>query len=836
MVAIVEHFKRKFDKNYILTSSSPISFRSDRELINKSIKSLFDQGVVNTESLSELLSLIDEKIILENLNNLNSTDNIFSIIKPYDLLQIDLPEIFYKSEAIPLWVKIINNSEYCATETMKKIPDEIKYDKDIINAFYKQRLDSFIQSGNLNYFYNSLYLDESKVDSKIISNYKLPFIENQLKNKISIDKEILNSQFFMDNFKSIMNIFKELNYTTAEMVNIIKVNPNYKELLRNTSMYFKLLDDRNAYNNLEKESMPLDVLDELEQMNPFAFDMVEGLNDDFITFFKNKQIAKIMVNVINIASKYPNLSEFIGCFITKFNASCFDSLRQDLISNIDILNESDYEILFNLFKSKINIISKPINDFEINSLVELRNIDIIKNDYYNNALLANNLDNIKNILLINNYNLDLSSAKYMLSIYKNGILEMDNNPELIKAINTVDAIVNASSKDELTRMNIEEYNNLYDSISAFYSSIYSVHNYGILEDTKEIVNINGQNVSIAETDGNIYGVGRMIFNYEGINSFEYWNSNIGSGSGNLQYRKEVCCSFLTQDRLEEGNVYMLFGDISDYTIPFISNCDAHSSMVSSARVDKRDEKGHYISPKELLAESGNMNSKSDNLNFHNELIVDKLSGKGEMSPKYIMYYGKKDDDNYNYAIKAASEFGIDVIFADQDKIQLYNRNNLIKQYEKYKNITVMTNMSKNTFLDVQIFLKNLNIYNIKNPETPLNFDNEIIERLKTEFGDKKYSDIDEIRNGITHSISNDLLMSSYITVFEKETNDYLSNFNMSFALNNESAVVTLQDNREITIDYNQTLSMEENIRMIQDSINNIVNEIMQSLSNEGIKL
>ena len=79
-------------------------------------------------------------------------------------------------------------------------------------------------------------------------------------------------------------------------------------------------------------------------------------------------------------------------------------------------------------------------------------------------------------------------------------------------------------------------------------------------------------------------------------------------------------------------------------------------------------------------------------------------------------------------------------------------------------------------------------------------------------------------------------MSSYITVFEKETNDYLSNFNMSFALNNESAVVTLQDNREITIDYNQTLSMEENIRMIQDSINNIVNEIMQSLSNEGIKL
>ena len=108
--------------------------------------------------------------------------------------------------------------------------------------------------------------------------------------------------------------------------------------------------------------------------------------------------------------------------------------------------------------------------------------------------------------------------------------------------------------------------------------------------------------------------------------------------------------------------------------------------------------------------------------------------------------------------------------------------------------------------------------------------------MKTEFGDKKYSDIDEIRNGITHSISNDLLMSSYITVFEKETNDYLSKFNMSFALNNESAIVTLQDNREITIDYNQTLSLEENIRMIQDSINNIVNEIMESLSNEGIKL
>ena len=59
---------------------------------------------------------------------------------------------------------------------------------------------------------------------------------------------------------------------------------------------------------------------------------------------------------------------------------------------------------------------------------------------------------------------------------------------------------------------------------------------------------------------------------------------------------------------------------------------------------------------------------------------------------------------------------------------------------------------------------------------------------------------------------------------------------MSFVLNKESAVVTLQDNREITIDYNQTLSIEENIKMIQDSINNIVNEIMESLSNEGIKL
>lgn len=59
---------------------------------------------------------------------------------------------------------------------------------------------------------------------------------------------------------------------------------------------------------------------------------------------------------------------------------------------------------------------------------------------------------------------------------------------------------------------------------------------------------------------------------------------------------------------------------------------------------------------------------------------------------------------------------------------------------------------------------------------------------------------------------------------------------MSFVLNNESAVVTLQDNREITIDYNQTLSIEENTRMIQDSINNIVNEIMESLSNEGINI
>ena len=95
MVAIVEHFKRKFDKNYKLTSLSPISFRSDRELINKSIKSLFKQVDVNVEYLSELLSLIDEKIIIENLNNLDSTDNIFSMIRPYYLLQIDLPEISY---------------------------------------------------------------------------------------------------------------------------------------------------------------------------------------------------------------------------------------------------------------------------------------------------------------------------------------------------------------------------------------------------------------------------------------------------------------------------------------------------------------------------------------------------------------------------------------------------------------------------------------------------------------------------------------------------------------------------------------------------------------------
>lgn len=830
MVAIVEHFKRKFDKNYKLTSLSPISFRSDRELINKSIKSLFKQVDVNVEYLSELLSLIDEKIILENINNLNSTDNIFSMIKPYYLLQIDLPEIFYKSEAIPLWVKIINESEYCAERTMLKIPDEIKYDKDIINAFYKQRLNSFKQ------FDNSYYLDESKMDLQIISDYKLLFIKNQLMNNKNIDTEILNSEFFSNSIKSIMNIFKELNFSTADMVNIIQKNPNYKELLGNTSMYFKLLNDRNAYTNLEKESMPLNVLDELEQMNPFAFDMVEGLNDDLIIFFKNKQIAKIMVNVINIACNYPNLSEFIGCFITMFNTSCFDSLRQDLISNIDILNESDYEILFSLFKSKIDVYEMVTNDFEINSLEELRNIDNIKNDYYNNALLTNNLDNIKNILLINYYNLGLSSAQYMLSIYKNGILEMNNNPELVKAINTVDAIVNASSKDELARINIEEYNNLYDSISTFYSTIYSEHNYGILEDTKEIVNVNGQNVSIAETDGNIYGVGRMIGCYENINSFEFWNRNVGSGAGSLQYRKEVCCSFITQDRLEEGNVYMLFGDISDYTIPFISNCDVHSTMSSSAKLDKREKTGHYISPKELLVESGNLKDKDILIDIHNELIIDTLSGKGKMLPKCIMYYGKKDDDKYNYAIKAASEFGVNFIFADQDKIQLFNRNNLIKQFEKYKNITVMTNMSKNTFLDVQMFLKNLKIYNIKNPTTPLEFDNEIIERLKTEFGDKKYSDIDEIRNGITHSISNDLLMSSYITVFEKETNDYLSKFNMSFALNNESAIVTLQDNREITIDYNQTLSIEENIKMIQDSINNIVNEIMESLSNEEIKL
>ena len=39
-----------------------------------------------------------------------------------------------------------------------------------------------------------------------------------------------------------------------------------------------------------------------------------------------------------------------------------------------------------------------------------------------------------------------------------------------------------------------------------------------------------------------------------------------------------------------------------------------------------------------------------------------------------------------------------------------------------------------------------------------------------------------------------------------------------------------------SVNYVTAPRIEENIRMIQDSINNIVNEIMESLSNEGIKL
>ena len=98
--------------------------------------------------------------------------------------------------------------------------------------------------------------------------------------------------------------------------------------------------------------------------------------------------------------------------------------------------------------------------------------------------------------------------------------------------------------------------------------------------------------------------------------------------------------------------------------------------------------------------------------------------------------------------------------------------------------------------------------------------------------DLPFPDCVRLRRGMY--ISN---LNQYITeIVDNSVDEHFAGYCDTIAVVVQDGVVTIQDNREITIDYNQTLSIEENIRMIQDSINNIVNEIMESLSNEGIKL
>lgn len=413
---------------------------------------------------------------------------------------------------------------------------------------------------------------------------------------------------------------------------------------------------------------------------------------------KEKQLFLKLINAFSREYYYP---PYFAALLNSIDKKEFSEFI-DSLPDINTLSEEELRsisLLITLKKNYLNI--KDYNSFKNLDFDSLINISRI------------NLDEYKNIKLINSINISLEEARIICSKYCYDIetIECEEMKDIVILLNTIKKVVLAESiseVDELLNITYKkmEYPNLQTLIQNMYVKLYNKELYDTKD--KEYQEIDGVKVFDAGLDF------KMIVRSEGAFSQKQSNWN-----DNVRDNYSFSSSFISNNRLtyyglqSSGLLTFGFNNLRDNSI-------VENSLGDNATIHRRrytlDPRSYddFKTPNKVTGDGcGQFFSTIDSINnlatrrVHTEITLERFyknenGNEVRVQPSYIVYYiyneNFQNDELFTNSINAAKEFNIPLVTVNVKKVLLNEIDKVNKKYEECFTNPTIENIEELFFL------------------------------------------------------------------------------------------------------------------------------------------
>ena len=402
------------------------------------------------------------------------------------------------------------------------------------------------------------------------------------------------------------------------------------------------------------------------------------------TFALNKEAQEIIINLseqnIKNISKIINYAENENQDWISLCANYYHFLKNKQFSNlIDDVSKND--LSESQIKNLLFVISNGGNYFDINSVDDLNNLQIIRDNKNSN----NNETNDPNILLLNKYGMSYDKA---YNLYMRYGKDIENLPESEEKdfLFDIKNIIEGKGSDRIAYENISFLINIDSILRNFYSKIYDEKFYAPTNE-KQIGNVDGINIYDAGLDFNmcIYSYG-MAKEYEIPENFkDAWNRP----SIAADY---MCNSIISSSSIKTHVKHCLFGfgKFGENNLSLLGSND-----LGTGGIYKDLNITNPFHQKKLIAdvEFRTPDSLINNTRFTNNEVYRSrrrvINGKLErINPDYIVYLKTKKDFSSDQiwleSLRAAKDFNIPIVVVDCKKCLLNNVEKIKKNLELFE--------------------------------------------------------------------------------------------------------------------------------------------------------
>lgn len=585
-------------------------------------------------------------------------------------------------------------------ELVKEDPRWLKYvDITTLNEF---DLITIIKNSNI--APNSEVIDHFKKNKLVLNNIinevkKDKYTVDQLKEMLSIemDNRFIESEFFKVISKKICEL-EDIDYEffKTQASRLIKIN---REAF--LTLDFKILHKR-FYKLYEDDSC-----EKLFSISTYSYIQEKILKignpiiDGKIDIELGNKRIELLTRMLSSSLKYKNGEKvsdwpvYYNKIINEYskNPEKFDWIIKD---NLDLSNEE-----INLFTNHI----LGSHRFEVKSINDLNNYEIIRNKFIDENKDAYFTDRVKEALLEKVFGISLKSAKELIP-YRTGVLTSPESfhPDIVEFMKTIDIILKETDVKVLRKtistfkrkdkLDEKEIINLRSMMKKAYLHEYNKSLYIPKSKPDEVL----RGVKVYKAAGELgdkkfnlcihalgayfgsWGYGRVFANFK-----KEWNRPEVTNHG-------ICSSYIGNNNLGTAptrTTILGFTNYEDGSLLLSGAEDIYSSNDSFDTMGDEDQKSTYLMPKDMI----------DYTRYsHNEMVFERKVGSEKRQPSYIVLtvedYDKalrqfqlqekigrytligklafmnkdKEADKVYYALKAAKDFNIPIVVVEYEKI------------------------------------------------------------------------------------------------------------------------------------------------------------------------